>query len=484
LDPASEAFAYEEAGREFMTQERAQSRRSVLPPYGVKAHGQEEQEQAPLIVERVSRLHFTVALAFWAFMFSLPIDEASNAIGIPISMSKLFGYLFIFGTLVQPKVCFRAPPITFWWFFAYASVVLLRTLFMSADDLDGITTVGPTLAQMLVLLWLVCNLLRYEYVVEGGLRALTAACVFVAFLQCAGLGQEVDVSNYGREVRLTTFGQNANEQAWMLVLGLLSLTYLIYGPKTPALRPRWLAWPLFALLLLAIVQTGSRTGTLAMGAGMTVFLLLGGASLGRPGFLLRRLAILAIFLVIGLMLVIRSETSRLRWERTIQTGNTAGRTLLYRQACYMILERPLLGWGIQANRNELFQRTGNISDGDFQNVPLHVLAEVGLIGAVPFFIGTGCWLAAAWRSRLGPYGVLPLAMTVTAVITCMAGTWIYRKHTWIIIALCLVGGERAIRTRTWHIFEHWRHVPVPDPAYVAKENTTERAKLPSGSAQH
>ena len=54
---------------------------------------------------------------------------------------------------------------------------------------------------------------------------------------------------------------------------------------------------------------------------------------------------------------------------------------------------------------------------------------------------------AAWRSRHGPRGVLPLAMIITVVLANMSGLWLHNKMHWFVMAFAL-SSYTAVRRRT------------------------------------
>jgi O-antigen ligase len=433
--------------------EEINSERGQPPASETTAATDDAPERIPVLVEQVPRIHFAVAWVFFAFVFSIPMEEATTSMGVPISMSKLFGYIFVVGCLIQTQICFRRPPAAFWWFFAYLCIDVVLGGMQEDRYSDEVFRLLAVSVQMTVLLWLACNLLRYEYIVKGAMISLALSCLLVAVLQRFGVGEAVEVSNYGREARFTTFGQNANEQAYILGLGLLAMIHLTYGPNESLIRPRWLVWPVFVFMVAAIVQTGSRGSTLALGAGLAVyFMQVGAARMGGMQFI-RNMAILAAALGVVLALTFLSETARLRWERTIQSGHTAGRMFLFSLAGDMIEEKPLFGWGPARNRAELYQRSGEVSEGDFQNTALHVLAEAGIFGAFPFLVGCFLWVRAAWLGRNGPLGILPFAMTATTLMVCLTGTWVYRKQFWLVIALSLISGKLLIRAKSYALAE-------------------------------
>ena len=68
---------------------------------------------------------------------------------------------------------------------------------------------------------------------------------------------------------------------------------------------------------------------------------------------------------------------------------------------------------------------------------LWVLTQVGLVGAIPFFGVIAMALAGAWRARRGRWGVVPLAMMTSALLTNMSVTWLQSKTFWMAMAFAL-----------------------------------------------
>ena len=74
---------------------------------------------------------------------------------------------------------------------------------------------------------------------------------------------------------------------------------------------------------------------------------------------------------------------------------------------------------------------------DEHNDYLWILAEVGLVGAVPFFAGLWlCW-RAAWKGRHGLQGILPLVILLFLLAASMKGTLHKNKYFWVVLALAL-----------------------------------------------
>ena len=166
----------------------------------------------------------------------------------------------------------------------------------------------------------------------------------------------------------------------------------------------------------------------------------------------------------------RIEAVRVRWERTFYDQSLAGRERIYPEAIGMILERPLIGWGPVNHFWELGPRLGE-PYRDEHNVYLWILAEVGVLGAIPFFAGLWlCW-RAAWIARHGLQGVLPLAMLFFLLTASMSGTNHNRKYYWVILSHALAAGAAYAGLRkTWNPVPLSRNPAPPVPSYVAIRN--------------
>jgi O-antigen ligase len=140
--------------------------------------------------------------------------------------------------------------------------------------------------------------------------------------------------------------------------------------------------------------------------------------------------------------------SPLMQERVVMAseGNLAKREQIIPNALRMFLDRPILGWGAE-NEYELQKRMPQLyrDSRDTHNLVLHVLTTSGLLGSVPFF--AALWLAvrAAWRSRRGPLGSLPLAVLMGLLAGNMSGNYIAFKLQWIVLALAFASNTLATR---------------------------------------
>jgi O-antigen ligase len=218
----------------------------------------------------------------------------------------------------------------------------------------------------------------------------------------------------------------------VLSLGILALTGLAYGKQKRSLQTRFLFWILFGLMAFGVARTGSRGALVALVVSLFLFPLSRGNLVGKLKIAVATLLGLAVLLVAAYQF----EAFRRRWEKTFSTGDVAGREVIFAKAAEMVVDRPLIGWGPVQNRIELGLRLGG-GQWDAQNLYLHLLTEVGFLGAIPFFVALGLCLSAAWRARKTSHGVLPLAMLAYFLTVTMKGTYINDKYLWLVLAFSL-----------------------------------------------
>jgi len=397
--------------------------------------------------------------AFAAFLFSIPFETLEAGLGEGyFSLSKLTGYVFILVACLQPKTSFRRFPAAFWCFSLYLAVYVVAALYQDPEYRGEIIQRLLTLVQMLVLLWASSNLLRSEQTVRHVLGAFSAACVFLSVLQLLGI---TSVTWQGGENRISALGEQPNMIAAVLALGLL---ILVSFARDGRLRPfTLLAWPCGLLIIIAIVDTGSRGVPIALAAGVMAL------ALGKSAKRTRVRDALIVLFVLGAIgwLSYYDETVRDRWLKTFEHGSMAGREKLFPLAWQMFLERPLVGWGPVANYKELSARM-YMPVGDPHNLYLWVLTEVGLAGGLPYFVGLLFCLLTAWKGRHGPQGILPLALLLTVLVNNMATSWQTRKLHWLVLGYALAAVPwPAVGRRLVPVWARAKRTPVLKPKVIS-----------------
>ncbi len=369
-----------------------------------------------------------VRWVFYAFVFSLPFETVNSGFLEP---PTILGALLVMTTLLQPGIFLRWPPRAFWCFFAYLYFSIAIAPLEPAIYRDEVIGKIFLLSQLTILSWIAFSLMRDEGVARTALLTLVVACGLLSLLQVLGVAaQATDIG--AQAERVTAFGFHPNNLARILTLGVLAAVGLAYAHTKPIFRPRFLVWPLVVLVGIALVQTGSRGALLALGAGLMCFVLTGRSFLTKVRNVTGVLLVMGFFVWAGFQF----EGTRIRFEKTLEDGDLARREQIYPISWEMFQERPLLGWGAIESTYELGGRLGHIDEDtkNPHNLILYGLVSTGILGAIPLFLGTGLAVWAAWKSRRGPHGVLPLALITAVLVANMSGLWLFNKLHWLVMA--------------------------------------------------
>lgn len=391
----------------------------------------------------------SVRWSFMGFAAAIPFEGAS--IAESLSLSKLSGlvfiacYLFFYNPLSgKRRLAGSSAPLV--WFLIYFSIFLLNGLFLDWRDMSQFARIALTLAQLLIVFWIstslfAINILRQRVLLAFGFGAVLSA--LASLLHVPGFAVVIE-GQLGE--RLTSLDSNPNYVAFTMVIGAVIFLATALDTKTRGIWSKAF-YACLALPLLAVaVRTGSRTGIAAFLIGFAICLFFSRQS----GY---RAAAVLLFTLVTLamaVLVIRYPTVVTRFEKASE-GNLAGRQDIIPAAMAMVAEKPVLGWKPILYWEELGRRTGRVfGSRDAHNLVLHLLLEVGIVGAVPFLIGIALCIRGAWRARNHPIGILPFALLMTSLSSNLSLTYIARKPQWLIFALAVTAATAAMRSRKAH----------------------------------
>ena len=276
--------------------------------------------------------------------------------------------------------------------------------------------------------------MRDPGVATAAAATLAMSTLVRATLQVVGIGATEVVG------RFTILDQDENYSARVMASGVIILVGLSHARLWSLLTLRTVIWPVVASIAVAIVQTGSRGGLLALIAGL-IWLLFAGKTIRRKvtnGFV-------AIVAISGLVWVAyQSETMRQRWISTIERGEIAQRERLFP---ILFVEKPIAGWGIRASMTEAGRRMPRWPPISAHNLPLDVLASTGLVGAIPLAFALWMCVRFAWAARDGPSGALPMAMLISMLVGNLSGNRLQSKLFWFVVTYALACGSQFVARR-------------------------------------
>lgn len=384
-----------------------------------------------------------VRWSFVLFVFAFPFETLSlGFMRGALSLPKLCGFLFFatyllhYGPLARKS--FPAFGQAMFWFSAYAAIFLLHGWLVDEPWLSSFLVRGFTIVQLLILFWTGADLLRDAAVNRGALRSYLAASLFLAvgvIFHLPGFEAELDAG------RVTGLGDNPNEVAQHMAVALIILIGLYVDKRRKRLRTSTYLIGAALPLAMLLVLTGSRGGVLAFVGGCLLYLM--------PRWRSQRTATTIMAAAIGIIAVLYMSASNeyvsARWQQAYYEGSLSGREEILPAAVGMIAEEPLFGWHPVNWFYELGRRTGHPEGKDAHNLVLALLLEVGILGAIPFFVGYGLCFRAAWKARGGPLGMMPAALLSTVLAAGMSGTTLTWKTQWWVLSLALAMASLARR---------------------------------------
>jgi O-antigen ligase len=386
--------------------------------------------------------------AFYVFIFSLLFEWPDRP--IPMEIPTLIGFIYLAFTLLQPKVCYRYFPKELGFYAVY--ILYFALLCGSVRRQDDAIKLLTLMVQIFFLMWSGYNLMRYERIMKTALMTLVISCSAISVMQLLGVAA-TQWEFYDAGSRTSVLGQNPNNMANNISLGLVALMGFAFGRNKILPWVRYVAAPLAVIMVGAIIDTGSRGALLALGIGFAAFAIRGKTLWAKTKSLVIVLAVLG-----GLVLAVLQTPSLVsRYKQTLDGNDMSGRENIFPTAWGMFKEKPFIGWGPIDNMYELGRRlqimyggpVGPDGSKDTHNMFLGALTSTGLFGTVPLLICVILCLLAAWRARRGSQGVLPIVMVVTVILINMSGNWIASKLDWLMMACALASANflHAVRPR-------------------------------------
>lgn len=392
-----------------------------------------------------------VRWSFIAFAGALPFEAADLAF-TSYSLAKLSGLLFLgcylfFYNPVSGKRSLPQGSAALWCFLVYLLVFTANGPFLETYYLSQFLSIFTTLAQLFLLFWISSSLLRVEALARRVLLAFAFGAAFCAVGTVLGVPGFSTVIESRIGERITAMDANPNYLAYTMALAAVILVNTALDVRVQYLWSKAGLLSMVLPLLAVMVRSGSRTAILAFAIGFAICGILPNRQSGGRKMVL----FLAIFVVAALtFLVIQHPTLLTRFEEGY-SGNLAGRQVIVPASLEMISERPVLGWQPVAYWEELGRRVGQIwGVKDAHNLIFHLMLEVGLLGAVPFFVGL--WLCAlgAWKARNGRFGYLPFALLAMTLSSNLTHTYLARKPQWLVLAFAVAAAStvpRAVAAR-------------------------------------
>jgi O-antigen ligase len=361
----------------------------------------------------------------WEDAFTIgAIGTVTRVIGL-ITAIIWFGIILVSGKLRKPQ-----------WFhyFLFLFVVWNLTSLFWSVSIDESTVQIKTLFQLGVMAYIYwdlyttpkeLNAAMQVYILGGYVAVISTVINYLA-------GQQISEYSGGRYAGA---GVNAVDLALTLALGLPIAWHLAVQIESSAKNQftKMLNFAYIPTALFAIVLTGSRTAIFV--TLPTIIYLFVTFKRIKP---LVRLSIFSFLLGSLLFLqhyIPQTAISRLATTASsIYSGDLGGRVQIWRDSLLIFQENPILGIGSGALSSP------TALGGAAHNTYISILTELGVIGFIIFMTLLG---VVVKRATVQEKQYAQLWITVLAIwaIGVLSLTWEYRKTTWLILSLVIIGAK-------------------------------------------
>jgi O-antigen ligase len=314
-----------------------------------------------------------------------------------VSVVKLAGaaLLLSLGRTIGRRTLLQDHPVVAALAVALATWAIASALW--APNVDRARTRALTLILSIVLVFIVYGAIRKRRHARWLVRGYVAGAVLSALV-----GLALPTSSQGDGSRLSGGIGDPNELALVLVPALALAFFAIPGSRGAI--ERWVLGASATIIALALLETGSRGGLIALAVSATAALILGGQA--RPRVLAAVLGCGALGLTYFVLVAPPDVRGRVVH---FTAGGGSGRTDLWSVARRVASDHPVLGVGIgnfQEVEPAYASRTTNLSEVDLvvddphlvHNSYLELVAELGIPGLAIFVALLGAAIALGWRA--------------------------------------------------------------------------------------
>lgn len=359
------------------------------------------------------------------FAFTVPWEhslEFSEPFGSPARLAGILLLLVAIPALLQTGFLRKPGPIqglTFAFFLWFVLSMLW--------SIDGLTTVEKLRAyfQEMMVVWLLWEFAETEADLRAVLRAVVAGCAVLAFLTLMNFRSASAMA--AEQIRFTAYGQDPNDVARFLDLGLPLAAWLARTETSRALR--WLFLLYLPLGAGATVLTASRGGFLAL-----LIALAGSAALfyRRRGRMTRAVILALPLLVAAFWAWIPTGTiARIDTiPEQLREGDLNQRLTIWQSGWRAFVQAPWFG----AGGGTFVEAAGLLPTDTAHNTPLTLLVTGGLIA---LFLG-GAIVAVALVAALRVRGSLRIALLAALAVwmmTALVATVEESRFTWLLLGV-------------------------------------------------
>jgi len=372
--------------------------------------------------------------ALYLFFFSINFEiwDPFNTGGF-FSVSKLTGIIYFLTVIPHYKQFFLTSYIKpiivpIWIFFGWLTII-------SLSNINSVSSYFFDFSIFLniLLFWILIN---HERKVPGilarGLFSFALGSIALSLYYYFGFGVEYEY--YGG--RLSLFGDNANIIGMRMSISVIILMFTIVQNPFYLNKIRFLLIAAIPLMLKLMAETGSRVAFISF---VLMFSL--GVLLIKTKKTWHKLIVLAfggILFTVIIQYVTDSATLMYRLLSTYETGDLAGRDIIWQDIIPLIKENPIFGVGITGYADytqQFFRATPSP-----HNVIIEVLSYTGILGLFTYLLFVFRSCIFGWKAYKYKRAILPLLLLIPVVGLLFSGQILVNKIGWGIFGYATASG--------------------------------------------
>lgn len=387
-------------------------------------------------------------LCFYAFLCTLPFETLPfPLLGSQFSIAKLSGIFLFLASVLDSRACFRRAPREFWLLLIYVSCGVLVVAL--ADDSKNVSFVALSRNPQLLILFLIAfNLFSIESIRKEAVIVLTSGISTFSWMHTLKLLDIRSMTEYvdgvGQVERTAGLSSDPNFATSLAGIGILGCFVILISFNLLNKYAR-MAFIVFCIgCLLSVAQMSSRGGVLSITVGLFAL----GVVYWRKEKSWTPLFCLAALVVAAGFAVWQSDLFRSRIEKTISSGDTAGRLEIWEATLRVWSSHPIVGCGFEKYLYAVGTLIGE-PQRNTHNTILSVLVSTGIVGVVPVLVVMFRIISKLTKSTNNWDGMLSASWIALDIMASLSLNLEHQKWFWITLAFALASDHSTEDRTSW-----------------------------------
>lgn len=372
-------------------------------------------------------------LALYLFLFSINF-EVFNPFGSSgsFSVSKLTGIIYLLTIIPHYKEFISISHIKsvltpLWIFFGILTIIsLININSVSSSFFDF--SIFQNIIMMLIL---INHNQKVPNILNKGLLSFAIGSIALSIFYYFGIGVE-----YSTEGRVMLFKDNENTVGMRMSISIIILLFNIFQNPLNIGKSRFFILASFPLMVKLLTESGSRIAFLTLVVMFSIGTFLFKTEKKIYKLFVVLLSGILIFLII--QYVFSNEVFMTRILLTTESGDIAGRDIIWQKLFPLIIENPFFGVG-KTGYVEYSQQVFNFVQSP-HNVIFEILCYTGFVGLFSYLLFVFRSAIISIKAYKYRHEFLPLLLFIPIAGYLLSGQILNNKIGWVIFAFAIAEG--------------------------------------------